>query len=209
MRLLEEGALAWAIPLSFPVDFPCAPSESTPWEEVHTKGTSGWRRPGAGGRVRGVKLGEALTNRADLQKRIAQLAGRLQASAVVQEGDTPPEDPARLLDELSEMSTELERLIAAINLTNASGRLATGETVTEALARRDVLGIRQGALRSAADAVAHAQARYSRSEIRMTRQLDVAAIRKQIDDLARQRRELDTSIQEHNWTTELVEDASR
>ena len=156
-----------------------------------------------------MKLGEALTNRADLQKRIAQLAGRLQASAVVQEGDTPPEDPARLLDELSEMSTELERLIAAINLTNSTGRLDTGQTVTEALARRDVLGIRQGVLRSAADAVAQAQARYSRSEIRMTRQLDVAAIRKEIDDLAKQRRELDTSIQEHNWTTELVEDASR
>jgi hypothetical protein len=44
-----------------------------------------------------VKLGEALTLRADVQKRIAQLGGRLQASAVVQEGDKPPKDPARLL----------------------------------------------------------------------------------------------------------------
>ncbi|MDQ6744635.1 MAG: DIP1984 family protein [Actinomycetota bacterium] len=156
-----------------------------------------------------MRLGEALTNRADLQKRIAQLAGRLQTSVVVQEGDTPPEDPAGLLNELLEMSTELERLIAAINLTNSTGRLNGGQTVTEALARRDVLGIRQGVLRSAADAVTQAQARYSRSEIRMTRQLDVAAVRKEIDDLAKQRRELDTAIQEHNWTTELIEDASR
>jgi hypothetical protein len=38
-----------------------------------------------------MTLGEALTNRADLQKRIAQLASRLQASGVVQEGDAPPE----------------------------------------------------------------------------------------------------------------------
>lgn len=156
-----------------------------------------------------MRLGEALTNRADLQKRIAQLAGRLQASVVVQEGDTPPEDPGRLLNELQEMSAELERLIAAINLTNSTGRLKSGQTVTEALARRDVLGIRQGVLRAAADAVTQAQARYSRSEIRMTRQLDVAAIRKEIDDLAQERRELDTAIQEHNWTTELTEDASR
>lgn len=108
-----------------------------------------------------MKVGEALTLRADVQKRIAQLTGRLQMSAVVQEGDTPPEDPARLLAELVEMSAELERLITAINLTNATSALASGQTVTAALAKRDVLAIRQGVLRSAAEAVAQAQARYS------------------------------------------------
>jgi uncharacterized protein DUF6847 len=156
-----------------------------------------------------MRLGEALTRRADLQKRIAQLTGRLQASAVVQEGDAPPEDPTTLLRDLDEMSQELERLIAAINLTNAASRLEDGRSVTEALAQRDVLALRQSVLRSAAEAVAQASARYSRSEIRLTRQIDVAAVRREIDDLARQLRELDTAIQEHNWTTELVEDASR
>ncbi|CAA9521730.1 MAG: hypothetical protein AVDCRST_MAG53-3362 [uncultured Solirubrobacteraceae bacterium] len=166
-------------------------------------------------RVRGwyprsiVKLGEALTMRADLQKRIAQLTGRIQASAVVQEGDRPPEDPARLLDELRQMSADLEWLITAINLTNAASSLTDGQTVTAALAKRDLLAVRQGVLRSAAEAVTQAQARYSRSEIRLARQLDVAAVRKEIDDLARQRRVVDTAIQEHNWTTDLIEDASR
>jgi hypothetical protein len=127
----------------------------------------------------------------------------------VQEGDTPPEDPARLLADLGDMSAELERLITRINLTNAASRLPGGQSVTGALARRDVLGVRQGVLRSAADAVAQAQARYSRSEIRMARQIDVAAIRHEIDELARQQRELATAIQEHNWTAELIEDASR
>jgi hypothetical protein len=37
-----------------------------------------------------MTLGEALTNRADLQKRIAQLASRLQASGVVQEATPRP-----------------------------------------------------------------------------------------------------------------------
>jgi len=156
-----------------------------------------------------MRLGEALTKRADLQKRIAQLTGRLQASAIVQEGDVPPEQPGELLVELDDMSAELERLIAAINLTNSATRLPDGRTLTEALARRDVLAMRQGVLRSAADAVSQASARYSRSEIRLTRQLDVGAVRRQIDDLARQLRELDTAIQEHNWTTDLIEDASR
>jgi hypothetical protein len=156
-----------------------------------------------------MRLGEALTRRADLQKRIAQLTGRLQASAVVQEGDAPPEDPAALLRDLGEMSQELERLIAAINLTNATSRVDDGRTITELLARRDVLALRQGVLRSAADAVAQASARYSRSEIRLTRQIDAGAVRREIDDLARQLRELDTEIQEHNWTTDLREDGSR
>jgi len=83
------------------------------------------------------------------------------------------------------------------------------QSLTAALAKRDALAMRQSVLRTAVEAVAQAQARYSRSEIRMTRQLDVAALRKQIDDLARQRRELDIAIQEHNWTAELTQDASR
>jgi uncharacterized protein DUF6847 len=86
-----------------------------------------------------MRLGEALSRRADLQKRIAQLTGRLQASAVVQEGDAPPEDPTTLLTDLDEMSQELERLIAAINLTNAASRLEGGQSVTRATrARRSV-----------------------------------------------------------------------
>jgi hypothetical protein len=156
-----------------------------------------------------MKLGEALSLRADAQKRIAQIGSRLQASAVVQEGDTPPEDPARLLAELAGLTTELERLITAINLTNAAGRLPSGQSVTAALARRDVLAIRQGVLRSAVNAVTDQQARYSRSEIRLQRQIDVAALRRELDDLARERRELDTAIQELNWSVDLIEDASR
>jgi hypothetical protein len=39
-----------------------------------------------------MKLGDALNRRADLKARIQQLPGRLAASAVVQEGDAPPED---------------------------------------------------------------------------------------------------------------------
>jgi hypothetical protein len=153
-----------------------------------------------------MKLGEALSRRADLQARLAQLTGRLRASAVVQEGDKPPEDPERLLAELDALSAELEALIAAINLTNAASSLTDGRTVTAALARRDVLARRQSVLRSAADAVTEAQARYSRSEIRLIRQLDVARLHKSADDIARERRELDTAIQEHNWTTDLIEE---
>jgi hypothetical protein len=64
------------------------------------------------------------------------------------------------------------------------------------------------ALKAVADATAQQQARYSRSEIRLVRTFDVAAVRKRVDSLAREQRELDAEIQAANWTVELAEDQS-
>ena len=50
-----------------------------------------------------MKLAEALLERADLQKRIAQMDGRLENNAQVQEGEKPAEDPKALLKELEEI----------------------------------------------------------------------------------------------------------
>jgi hypothetical protein len=151
-------------------------------------------------------LGHALNRRSDLQKRIAQLQERVRNSALVQEGDEPPESANDLLGELGSLCDELQRLIAQINHTNAGTRLPTGETITEGLARRDVLGLRQSALRSAVRAAINdGLPRYSRSEIRMVRQIRVGETQEQIDALAKQQRELDTLLQERNWTTPLTE----
>jgi Family of unknown function (DUF6847) len=86
-------------------------------------------------------VGEALSHRADLQKRVGQIQDRLQTSVLVQEGDRPPESPDELLSELGSICDELQELIAKINHTNAGTRLPTGETVTEGLARRDVIDL--------------------------------------------------------------------
>ncbi len=64
-----------------------------------------------------MKLGEALARRSDLQKRLAQLGVRLRESAVVQEGNEPPESPGELLGEVDRLADELERLITVINQT--------------------------------------------------------------------------------------------
>ncbi len=39
----------------------------------------------------------------------------------------------------------------------------------------------------------------------MVRQVSVSEIQAQIDEMAKQRRELDTLLQAHNWTTPLIE----
>jgi len=129
-----------------------------------------------------MKLGEALARRSELQAHLDELRGRLRASALVQEGDSPPEDPQRLLDELDANADELESLIASVNRTNSKTELRSGSTLTDALARRDVLALRQSALKSAAEAATVQEGRYSRSEIRMVRTFDVAAARRRADE---------------------------
>jgi hypothetical protein len=152
-----------------------------------------------------MKLGEALTLRSDMQKRMEQLRGRVKAAAVVQEGEAPPEDPHALLAEFMRVADELEALIVRINRTNIATQLPDGRTLTDALARRDVLTLRQAALRQVADVAGERQQRYGLAEIRTLPTVDVAALRAQADALARERRELDAAIQETNWQTELID----
>jgi hypothetical protein len=159
-----------------------------------------------------VLIGEALNRRADLQKQIARMQDRLSKCVVAQEGEEPPEDPHELLDELTRRCDELELLIAKINQTNAAARLDSGETVTQGLARRDVIALRQGALRSAIEVATGDSfraglgfGRYSRSEIRTVRQVKVRDLQDQLNALAQARRELDNRLQEHNWQATLMD----
>lgn len=153
-----------------------------------------------------MKIGEALNLRSDLQSRLQDLHGRIAANALVQEGEEPAESADALLTEAAAVCDRLQRLIAQINLTNSQSKLLAEETVTEALARRDVLGHRQGALRAAiTGAAGRDMFRYSRSEIRQEVKVDVADLQKKVDDLAKERRELDVALQAHAWTNDLVE----
>ena len=152
-----------------------------------------------------MKLSEALVLRADIQKRLQQLRARLRASALVQEGERPDENPETLLVELDRLLNELRDLIARINRTNLRTAMADGRTLTDALAERDVQKERIGILRELADAASGRVDRYSRSEIRNVATVDVGALRRQVDDLSRQYRELDTAIQATNWAADLAE----
>ena len=87
-----------------------------------------------------MKLAEALQERADLNRRIEQLRYRLNNNVLMQEGEKPTEDPAVLLGELSECFSRLEWLISRINLTNCAVKV-DGRTLTELIARRDVLSL--------------------------------------------------------------------
>jgi hypothetical protein len=153
-----------------------------------------------------MKLAEALVLRADLNTRIDQLNERIQRCVLVQEGEHPLEDAHLLLIELDKILDQLRDLITRINLTNLRTVVQPQHlSLTAAIAQRDIMGRQHGLLMSIVKAASERFTRYSRSEIRILPTIDIGALHHKIDDIARQRREIDTAIQSANWETELVE----
>lgn len=151
-----------------------------------------------------MKLAEALLERSDLQKRMAQMSGRLRNNARVQEGEKPAENPQELLKELNEMTQRLEKLMADINLTN-SRVLSQGEPLTRLLARRDAWQQQIQILREFLDAASSLYDRARQSEIKILSTVKVAALQKELDQKSKALRELDARIQAANWTEDLIE----
>jgi hypothetical protein len=138
------------------------------------------------------------------------LRARVVGSARYQEGEEPAENAAEVLAEAGEVLDELERLIRQINRTNSAALLEGGGTLTDALARRDVLRLRHSVMTAAADAAAgrdqRGAVRQLRSELRILSALPVAELRARADVMAKEIREVDTLIQRNNWEIDLIED---
>ena len=149
-----------------------------------------------------MKLAEALNERADIQRRIAQLESRLIDNAKVQEGEEPAERPEDLLAELDGLFSRLEELMSKINWTN-SQTIQEGHTMTQLLARRDCLTRKIGVLRSFLQSASATVSRATRSEIKIKSTVSVAKMQKQVDGLSKELRELDSAIQALNWTTTI------
>lgn len=156
-----------------------------------------------------MKLAEALAERADATRRVEQLRARIVDNARYQEGETPAEDAPQLLTEVGEVLDRLELLIRRINRTNATVRMGEDGTLTDALARRDVLRLRHSVITKAADSAAgsgnRGYGRQLRSELVMLSALSVAELRTQSDVLAREIREIDVRIQRANWEVDLLD----
>lgn len=151
-----------------------------------------------------MKLAEALQERADLNRRIEQLRYRLNNNVLVQEGEKPLEDPAALLEELESSFTRLEWLIARINLTNCAVKVE-GRSLTELIARRDVLSLRAEAYRRLVEEASQNTHRATRTEIKILSAVDVPALQRQADDASRELRLLNNTLQTTNWTADLME----
>ncbi len=151
-----------------------------------------------------MKLAEALKMRSDLDIRLRQLQERLSLNSKVQEGDTPSEDPKVLLAELDTITAQLEDLITRINLTNSRTVSKNGETLAALLARRDVSTRKAEILRSFLNDASRKTERRTATDIKIVSTVDVRELRKQADHMAAVARATDNTIQELNWTTDLI-----
>lgn len=150
-----------------------------------------------------MKLAEALIERKDLQSRLSRLNQRLQANALVQEGDTPLEDPRSLIKMVEATIEELSIMIDRINKTNAA-TLIDGKSLSEMITRRDLMIKRIAIMREFLEKAASKVDRYSRNEIIITSTVDVKPYQKMVDELSHETRLLDAKIQYTNWNTELM-----
>ena len=126
-------------------------------------------------------LAEALQNRADLQKRIEQLNERIEANVLVQEGETPPENPEKLICEMEECYRGLEALMVRIHNANAATHTAEG-TLTELIARRDCLIKRTETYRSFLEEARSCTRRATRTEIKILSVIDVSMYQAKCDE---------------------------
>ena len=151
-----------------------------------------------------MKLAESLQERADLNRKIEQLRMRIQNNVLVQEGEKPAEDPDKLMKELEESLARLEYLIRQINLTNCAYKV-DGQTLTELIAKKDVLRVKQSAYRDILYAASQSTQRARNTEIKIVPVLKAAQLQKKADELAKEIRLLDNKIQQANWTADLRE----
>ena len=151
-----------------------------------------------------MKLAECLQERADLNRRIAQLKKRLSNNVLVQDGEKTLEDPAKLKKELDGDILRLQELITKINLSNAVIEIE-GESLTSLLARRDMLVLKIASYRDIVNEASEMNYRARGSEIKIKAAIDVAAWQKEIDKYAKELRLLDNKIQAANWYFDLKE----
>ena len=151
-----------------------------------------------------MKLAEALIERAELQKKNAQLIERITSNTKVQEGDKPAEEPDVLIEEYESNMKHLESLIKKINETNGKTFLDGKETITDAIARRDCIGAKINAYRMFYDSATIRHDRYSQKEVKFIRCIDAKNLQDRINQLSKEYRELDTKLQGVNWLTELL-----
>ncbi len=151
-----------------------------------------------------MKLAEALQERSDLNRAIAQLKERLNDNALVQEGETTAEDPEQLKQALDQSILRLSHLIRCINQTNCATQIG-GETLTALIAKKDALSLKISIYKEIAATGSQTSYRARNTEIKIKSAISVADWRSEIDRMAKELRLLDNQLQQCNWSTELIE----
>lgn len=152
-----------------------------------------------------MKLAEALILRANAQNDIESIKRRLLNNAKVQDGEEPSENPEELLSILDSLITNLEDIIKKINKTNSTTVVDGAKTISDLITEKDCLIKKIRVLKDFANAATLTIDRYNRTEIKIFSTVNVKDLQKEIDKLSKRYREIDTKLQECNWTIDLIE----
>ncbi len=152
----------------------------------------------------GMKLAEALMERAELRNRISAISARLNANSKVYEGEEPAEDPKRMLEELDTVIPRYAELIARINTANANTVASDGHTLAELMASRDALIAKAKVLNDLIDSAMESTHSYRTPDMpKRVSTVDVRSLRRESDAASKEAREKDALIQATNWSTEI------
>lgn len=152
-----------------------------------------------------MKLAEALQERADLNRLISQLEDRLDNNALAQEGEDTAESPATLKAQLDSAVERLEHLIGCINHTNCA-TFVDGMSLTQIIARKDTLSLKLRVYKNTITEASRSTYRARNTEIKIKPTISVLDWRHQADQMAKELRLLDNTLQKCNWDTELIEE---
>ena len=152
-----------------------------------------------------MKLAEALQERADLVNNIESLRSRIRNNTLVQEGEEPAENPKELIKELDGCIERFGFLASKINKTNNETKIGD-MTITEVIAKKDVLILKAGAYRDFVYEASSMAGRARGTEIKIVPTLKVVDLQKTVDKPSKEIRLLDNSLQATNWSTDLIED---
>lgn len=86
------------------------------------------------------------------------------------------EDPKELLKEFQHLVFQLESIIQKINKTNSSVFFSEEQTISDALAKRDMIGLHRNVLIEVIEHASVQQDRYSQSEIKFYPTIDIALL---------------------------------
>lgn len=145
--------------------------------------------------------------RARQAQRMNDLKGRIKANTTSQEGDSPAEDVAGLIDAYLATSREHMGLMVQIANTNAKTVVdETGASLLDLLQQREWMIRERNLYGSTADGANPGQSlfRFARNEIKQVSNVDVPDLRRKEEELTERIRVLDAEIQKLNWATELV-----
>ncbi|MEC6125681.1 MAG: septicolysin [Acinetobacter sp.] len=152
-----------------------------------------------------MKLAEALLLRSDLQKKLLSLQQRIHKNVLVQDGDTPSEDPEQLIDEAVLVNKQLFQLIQKIHQTNAQAQANNGKALLDILNQRDQLTAEHRIIQQAIDNTQKDTDRYSVREIKWIKAVSVSKLQKQADEISQSLRLINLEIQASNCQIDLGE----